>query len=148
MSGIMNAHDLVPTKSEAQLVFELSVEGNSRRAIAKLLNKTELHIKYVRSTDEYKALKDEYYSDNNFFFDTERQANLIRFKQSNAKSFDRLLQLCDSENEKIALEAAKFLQLHAAKLESDFKDVAMEQLNQMFDKLKQYQDAIEVNSHE
>lgn len=118
-------------------VFELTIQGASRQEISDELEISIWQVDRTRRCEEYKQLKRE--------SDREKKEKIHDFKLQQAdlyKSFvvkaqQRLLELVDSKNEKIAVDASKFLITQHSVIIKAIEDTDLATINDILSELEE-----------
>lgn len=92
-------------------------------------------LKRIKNSDEYKELDYQRQTEIRCIREARRQKVLDRLDEMQEKVFSKLEELCQSESEKIALDASKFLATHMDKLSSDANEQSLQTINVGFDLL-------------
>lgn len=106
-------------------VFELTIEGRTRKEIIDLLNLTQYQLSNIKNSKAFIELLEEYQDDTNRQCDLFQQHQLRHYNSLMEKVNQRLMELANSDNEKIALEANKFIANRQQKLYEDSVNVRL-----------------------
>lgn len=124
------------TKEEypVEQVLDLTYQGLSRKEISEELDISLPQVKRIRLSADYKELDYERQTELRLIRDAEAEEQIQAYVQLEKKARTRLEELCESQNEKIALDAAKFLSTHQEKLKENAVMNRIQELEAMIEK--------------
>lgn len=136
------AKQLSKSNSPVFEVFELVKQGKSDKEIKDVLDLTTYKLRDIKKTKTYQELKEEYYRESSVQADLFQSHLLDKYSSIMDEVTNKLIDLTNSENEKVSLEACKFIIDRYQRLYESKQDGRLAQLESMVTELLESREAI------